>query len=142
MNVFIIPGWYPHRCHPLEGVFVRDQAEALGELRPDWNIALSLWGQGLRLLTAAHVLHSPRCLWDSIRDGASRTQALRANVIEFLTPATTWSVRWFHGNRGRVLNANRVNLGRAMRRLGNVDILHAHLSYPSGWAAMKLSDET
>jgi len=142
MNLFVIPSWYPHRCHPLHGVFVLEQAIALGELHPDWNIALSVWGQGLGHLTLAHLRSSPGCALEAIRRRAAEDRSVRDNVLEFETPALTWNDKYFGGNRTAVLNANRRNFERARRRFGSIDLLHAHVSYPAGWAAMQLSAET
>ena len=45
MNVFVVPSWYPNRLSPIEGIFNREHALAIGAMRPDWNIAISFWGQ-------------------------------------------------------------------------------------------------
>jgi glycosyltransferase involved in cell wall biosynthesis len=142
MNVLFIPSWYPHRCWPLEGIFLHDQAVAVSELQPDWRIGISLWGQGMRHVSIAHLRKSPRCLLDALFTHRSSEHEIRSNVVEFTTPALSWSERFRHGNRSSVLAANRRNLERAVRRFGRVDVLHAHVSYPAGWVAMKLSAET
>jgi hypothetical protein len=141
MNVFIIPSWYPHRCFPWEGSFLVEQAEAIASTRPDWKVGLSLWGQGEGFVSTAHLLKSPRCLFDALalRPGE---RELEPNLVEFMTPALWWPERAFGGNRAALLDANRRNLERAIGRFGPVDILHAHVSYPAGWLAMKLSAET
>ena len=142
MNVLFIPSWYPHRCWPLEGIFLHDQAVAVGELHPDWRVGVSLWGQGMRHVSIAHLRKSPRCLLDALLTRRCSEHAMQPNVVEFTTPALSWSERFRHGNRRAVLAANRRNLERAIRRFGSVDVLHAHVSYPAGWVAMKLSAET
>jgi glycosyltransferase involved in cell wall biosynthesis len=142
MNVLFIPSWNPHRCWPLEGIFFQDQAVAVGELKPDWRVGISLWGQGLRHVSFAHLRKSPRCLLDALFTHRRFEHELRPNVVEFTTPALSWSARFLQGNRRAVLSANRRNLEGAIRRFGSIDILHAHVSYPAGWVAMKLSAET
>jgi glycosyltransferase involved in cell wall biosynthesis len=141
MNLFIIPSWYPHRCFPWEGSFLVEQAAAIASTRPDWKVGLSLWGQGEGFVSAAHLLKSPRCLLDALalRPGE---RELAANLVEFMTPALWWPERTFGGNRATLLDANRRNLERATRRFGPLDVLHAHVSYPAGWLAMKLGAET
>jgi glycosyltransferase involved in cell wall biosynthesis len=140
MNLFVIPSWYPHRCWPLEGIFLREQAIAIGELRPRWNVAISRWGQGQGRISLSHVLKSPRCLIDALLSTPFDTDA-RCNVLELFTPALSWSESFLHGNREAILNANRENLKRATRRVGKFDLLHAHVSYPAGWVAMRLCEE-
>lgn len=142
MNVLFIPSWYPHRCWPLEGIFLHDQAVAVGELQPGWRIGISLWGQGLRYVSAAHLRKSPRCLLDALLTRRRSEHELQPNVVEFTTPALSWRARFLQGNRRAVLDANRRNLESAIRRFGRIDLLHAHVSYPAGWVAMKLGGET
>ncbi len=141
MNLLLLPSWWPHRCFPHEGLYVRDQALALAELRPDWNVGLALWHQGRNLLTPAHVLHSPRCAFDALFDRAARVEALRPNLAAWTRPALQTSERVHHGNRTAVLAAARA-CARDMRgRWGRIDLLHAHGAYPAGWAARHLSKE-
>jgi glycosyltransferase involved in cell wall biosynthesis len=141
MNVFTIPSWYPHRCWPLEGIFLREQAIAIGELRTQWKVANSLWGQGLGRISLAHLRRSPWCVLDAMRSRRFDRQ-IASNVWEFHTPALSWSEAFLHGNRAAILAANRENLARAMRLMGRFDLLHAHVSYPAGWVAMQLHRET
>jgi glycosyltransferase involved in cell wall biosynthesis len=141
MNLFIIPSWHPHRCFPWEGSFLVEQAEAIAETRPGWNVGVSLWGQGEGFVSTAHLLKSPRCLLDALalRPGARESAP---NLVEFMTPTLWWPERAFGGNRAALLNANRRNLECAIGRFGRVDVIHAHVSYPAGWLAMKLGAET
>jgi len=142
MNVFIIPSWYPHRCHPLEGIFVLEQAVALGELRQDWKIAVSLWGQGQGRVALSHLARSPLCLIDALHSPSSSEREVRGNVVEFMTRAFSWNEKLLNGNREGILEANRQNLARAIRRFGRIDLIHGHVSYPAGWVAMRLCEET
>lgn len=142
MNIFVVPTWYPHRCHPLEGIFVLEQAKAIGELHPDWNVGISFWGQGVGRVSVAHFRRSPRCLVDALRLPFASEQAVQENVIEFRSRALSWNERLFRGNRRSILEANRRNFEQAVRRFGKIDLIHAHVSYPAGWVAMRLSDET
>ena len=105
MNVFIIPSWYPHRCHPLEGIFVLEQAVALGELRQDWKIAVSLWGQGQGRVALSHLARSPLCLIDALHSPSSSEREVRGNVVEFMTRAFSWNEKLLNGNREGILEA-------------------------------------
>jgi glycosyltransferase involved in cell wall biosynthesis len=141
MNVLILPSWWPHRCFPHEGLYVRDQATALAELRPDWNVGLTLWGQGRNLLTLAHALRSPRCAFEALTDRAPREDVLRPNLVAWTEPALQTSMRVGRGGRDAVLAAVRRAARRALDRWGRIDLLHAHVAYPGGWAAMHLGHE-
>ena len=142
MNVLVVPSWWPHRCFPWEGVFLAEQAEAIAACRPDWRVGLSLWGQGEGFVSTAHLLRSPRCLLDALALRAGERERPGAGVVEFLAPALWWPERLAGGHRGALLAASRRNLERARRRFGSVDVLHAHVAYPAGWLAMRLSRET
>lgn len=140
MNLFIIPSWWPHRCYPWEGSFLAEQAQAIAACRADWKVGMSLWGQGEGFVSSAHLFHSPRCLFDALalRPGE---REVAPNLVEFTSPALWWPERVLGGNKGALLDANRRNLERAVRRLGAIDVIHAHVAYPAGWLAMKLSAE-
>lgn len=64
------------------------------------------------------------------------------NLLELDRPTPTWTHALLGGNRAAALRANRANLDRARSEVGPIDILHAHVSYPAGWIAMRLSEET
>ncbi len=140
MNVFLIPSWYPHRCYPWEGSFLIEQAEAIASARPGWNLGTSLWGQGEGFVSLAHLVHSPRCLLDALALRAGERERA-PNLVEFLAPTLWWPERNLGGNKQALLEANRRNLDRMVARFGPVDLIHAHVSYPAGWIAMRLSEE-
>lgn len=144
LNVFVIPSWYPNQASPVSGIFFKEQAMAIGRLRPDWQVAVSLWNQGQNDLP----LRAPRTLLRNLRsflatrNGLVRT--LLPNVREYLQPCLVLSERLAANaarNREALLTVNRRNLKRALDDLGGIDVLHAHVSYPAGWVAMHLSRE-
>ena len=141
MHIFVIPSWYPHRCFPLEGEYVREQVIAFAECEPGTRMSLGLWGQGQGHLTAAHLLHSPRCALEFLARRAGRRE-IAAGVTEYLEPTWTWSDWIAHGHRTALLAASRRNLQCAIATSGPVDVVHAHVSYPAGWIAMRLASET
>jgi glycosyltransferase involved in cell wall biosynthesis len=141
MNVLVVPSWYPHRCFPREGIYVRDQAMLLGEMFPSWRIGLALWHQGRNLLTRAHALHSPRCVVDALLDRALREERLSENVVAWTIPTLVLPERLRQGNRESILRSVREAARRMTERWGRIDLIHAHVAYPGGWAAMRLSAE-
>jgi glycosyltransferase involved in cell wall biosynthesis len=143
MNLLVLPSWYPHRCYPLEGIYIPDQAKAIAEMHPDWHVGLSLWAQGEGALSLRHLLKSPTCVANALRSGGGIDLGpWPPNVRTWRSPVLTWSDRRFGGNRGGVLAANRVNLSRAQDAFGRIDLIHAHGSYPAGWVALQLERET
>ena len=141
MNVFVLPSWYPHRCFPLEGIYVRDQALALGELRPEGNVVLSLWNQGKNVHSLSHLRRSPGCLVETWLERAPHRETLAPNVVALRRSTPEWSPRFAHGNRAGLLDANRRNLDDAIALHGSIDVLHAHVAFPAGWVAWRLACE-
>lgn len=141
MNVFHIPSWYPHRCFPLEGGYVRELAVATAELRPDWNLAISRWDQGKGFISLGHIWKSPRCVWETLTHPTFSTHRLSDNLTEYVRPTPTWSHAFLGGNRESVLNANRRSFDHFAERVGRVDLLHAHVSFAGGWVARRLAGE-
>jgi glycosyltransferase involved in cell wall biosynthesis len=143
MHLFIIPSWYPYPDSPNAGIFFKEQAESIACLRPGWQVGVSLWGQGEYRFSMRHPLNSLKLL----RDGLPGTGKPVVNSVEcpnkreYREPAFEWTPRMFHGNRIALLDANRKNFMRATREVGPIDLIHAHVSYPAGWIAMKASEE-
>jgi len=141
MNVFVIPSWYPYPAEPTSGVFTREQVLALADLRPDWGVAVSLWGQGeltVPLRTPSRLAIFGRA---ALAPRRSRVRRIRANALELTSPRVTWSPRILDGRAGAILAASRANLATAEAELGPISIIHAHVAYPAGWVAAKLSRE-
>ena len=140
MNIFIIPSWYPSEVHPSTGIFFSEQAVQLAELRPEWKIGLGLWGshepqlwiQPKRPLSALIKLSSRIPL-------KKYQQILSPNCIEFFTPAFTWNRNIKSGNLKGILEAQENNLRLFTQYFGKPDVIHAQVSFPAGYLAMKLS---
>lgn len=141
MHLFVIPSWYPHRCYPLEGAYIRDQVTTMADLRPGWSVSIARWGQGAAFLSLAHLLHSPRCMLDVITQPRRGDNALAPNLVEWIEVTPTWAERFAGGNRQGLLRTMRRLIARARERFGLPDLLHAHVSYPGGWLAWQLSRE-
>jgi glycosyltransferase involved in cell wall biosynthesis len=154
-HLFVVPGWYPHEpCFPLEGAFIREQAQAIAELHPERHITLSLWDQGLRELSSRHLgkymrklvsrptPNGPGPLTEPDRSHRFTPYPFpTTNIVEARRPAWSWDPRWLGGNRDVILAANRDNLDRATASAGSPDVIHAHVAYPAGWIAMHLGRE-
>jgi glycosyltransferase involved in cell wall biosynthesis len=142
VNVFVVPSWYPGDEGGVDGIFHRDQALAIAELRPDWGVAVSVWAQSegaVWLTRPSGWARAARAVL--VRRGATKRR-LRDNLLELRRPVFSWTHVIRGGNRARVLAANRRNLEDAVAALGSVDVVHAHVGYPAGWLAMQLHRET
>ena len=140
MNIFIIPSWYPSSGSPIAGIFFKEQAYYIGQLRPDWNIAISTWGQGQYTLPIRKPYRALTVLKKYYRNRKQQPVSLENNVHEYFSGAGMDSQN-FNGNIKGIIRANEKNLALAIENFGNIDVIHAHVSYPAGWIAMKLSEQ-
>lgn len=141
MKVFIIPSWYPSAEFPSTGIFFREQALIIAKKRPNWSVGVCLWGS-----------HEPK-LWVKFfrpleavmklvsRKGKSFDEQFAQNGTSFFTPAFTWTRRWRDGNIYGITEACEQNLHRFILHFGKPDIIHAHVAYPAGMIAWRLSEK-
>jgi len=143
MNIFYIPSWYPSATDPLTGCFFRDQAIALTNNFPGVNAGISTWGQNDErlLLWSAQPLSSmkKKLTANKIQSGQKK---ITANLIEFFTPAFTWTWKIKKGNIDNIIKANLKNYHLFEEKSGKTDIIHAHTAFPGGYIAMKISEIT
>jgi glycosyltransferase involved in cell wall biosynthesis len=140
MKLLLVPSWYPWPGDPLRGIFLREQAVAIGRSRPDWEIAVAVWGQRRYTLSLRHPLRSAAVLADFLLSVfRARKFFLLPNVREYRRPALEWSKKWRWGNIKGQERACRKILKKARRDLGRLDLIHAHVAFPGGWIAMRLS---
>ncbi|WP_018476721.1 glycosyltransferase [Pontibacter roseus] len=142
MNTFIIPSWYPSRDEPYTGIFFLEQAQAMAHVFPDSNFAISTWGthnHDLLLEAKDHIKNAAKLFKFFFKKAA--VSKLNKNLIEYYTPALTWSRAILNGNISTIINVNRKHFLDFQLKYGKVDIIHAHSAYPAGWAAMALAEE-
>ena len=142
MNVFHIPSWYPSPTDSLPGIFFKEQAIAMSGRFPNIKIGISTWGQNDErlLLWAGRPLQSLSRLLFRSKPKSSIKIYQDGNVIEYFTPAYTWSSKVFHGNINHIVKSNLLNLKEFQHATGKVDIIHAHVGFPGGYIARKLSE--
>ncbi len=140
MNIFVIPSWYPNAVQPLSGVFVREQAEALAEFSPSTRVIVSTWGHEAAEFSMRRAGNAIGALknWFFHFD---KVLSIQNGVHQIMSPALLWSPRLPFGGLQRLLAVNRKNLVLAIGTFGSVNVIHAHVSYPAGFIAAKLSEQ-
>ena len=137
MRIFIIPSWYPSELNPVYGTFNYEQVKMLAELRPNWNIGVSTWGQGdPRFLI--YIL-KPATYLNLFRNPRSGTFFLYSNCVKYFSPAKTWTRKIFSGNIKKILKANELNLLQFIRQYGIPQVISAQATYPAAIVAQHLS---
>ena len=121
-------------------MFIKEQAEALAEQCPDIRVMISTWGHDDSKL----VLRSPRKTWAALswrlRQPLQRIEE-KNKVWEVFHPHLDWSEKLPFGGIKRLIGVNRRNLMYAKRCFGEIDLIHAHVSFPAGYVAAQLSEE-
>lgn len=140
MRIFFIPSWYPSPNSPLTGIFFQDQAQAIAQLYPAHTVGISTWGQNDErlLLWAKKPLQVFQKLWQKPKPQIWQHQP---NLIEFFEPTYTWTKKIWQGNLPQILKANESNLLRFADMAGKVDVIHAHVGFPAGYIAYRLSQK-
>ena len=143
MNVFFIPSWYPSASDSLPGIFFREQALALARQFEDIDVGISTWGQNDErlLLLAREPLKSGLKLFFDQKPKSSTKQLMGTKAVEYFNPAYTWTSKLLKGNFSGILKANSDNFHAFQKRVGSVDIIHAHVGYPAGYIAALISKE-
>lgn len=141
MNIFVIPSWYPSSTSLLPGVFVKEQTKLYAQHFPNDQLAISHWGQNddRLLLRSTSFPDVPRKIIDGNFIRTSNNPLLN-NCSEYFSPAFTWTRRIKSGNIDNIIKANLKNLLKFQRKVGSVNLIHAHVGYPGGYVAMKLAE--
>lgn len=143
MNVFIIPSWYPSEANPTAGIFFKEQALSLAAWSKDIKVGISLWGQNeADLAINRQIARSLKALFHyTLCDKSTRSKRLRQNLTEFYTPTLCFPNRLLSGNIAGIVKANMANFKAFEKEVGKVDLIHAHVSFPAGYAAMVLAQQ-
>ena len=141
MNIFVIPSWYPSAAHPGAGIFFREQAELYAHQFPQDQVGIVHWGQNDErlLLTKADFLNIP-AKWFKGRQIQLDKRTLGPNLTEYFRPAFTWSRSVRSGNIRQIVAQCRRACSYFTNQHGAPDVLHAHVGFPGGYIAWKLSE--
>lgn len=141
MNLFIIPSWYPNDLTPLFGIFTKEQAMSIARLNPDYRVVVSTWGHEAGYIDVCSPRKAVRAIsWLSRAKAGVKTD--NQPLTEAFFPAASVSRRLSPTlHIARVFEANRQNLIQAIKRHGHVDLIHAHVSFPAGYIASRLSKQ-
>lgn len=140
MNLFIIPSWYPSQIQPIGGVFTQEQAEAIADLCTDINVIVSTWGHDDGWLPIRRPRQVSKALQWRLQQRKDQVRQ-RNGVWEVFNPVLWWSQCLPFGGANRLIAVNRRNFRLASEQFGRIDLIHAHVSYPTGYIASILAKE-
>lgn len=142
MRVFTIPSWFPSPDQPGAGIFFGEQAELYARYFQEDQLGLVSWGQNDRrlLLEKKQFFGIPGKLLSV--GGISAVRYTHAdNFVEWFNPAFTWTRKLFHGNIDGIFQACDKAFSEFTDQFGEPEIIHAHVGYPGGYLAWKLSEK-
>ena len=122
-KVLIVPTWYPSKNHPLEGIFVQDQAQVLSR---EFDVAVLF----------SKLIHLKTYLKEGMpkaSEGFEETVFIRRDY-GFACPG--FSKQWFGTNSRMAIGA----FDKLVSEWGKPDIIHSHVVLPGGWIGAKLKE--
>lgn len=140
MNVLLLPSWYPVERNDLSGIFFKEQALLVAR-HSDITMHIMVWGQERSYVS---VRKPVKLLTGIFRTRLSKvhTTTIGPRAIEYRFKAASWNEDLFHGNMKAI--AKRISdIAREItERYGEIDVIHAHVSYPAGYLARLVSART
>lgn len=139
INVFVVPSWYPSPNHPLDGIFIQEQLEALSNKSSNIQVYVSLPPDESGQITPLQPFSFLKaCLWYT--HTKKEISISKSNQVTQLShPALSWSPRF--GGMGLLIKYHQKNLVHLLEHIGHIDLIHAHVSFPCGYVANVLSEE-
>lgn len=129
MNILIIPSWYPTKTNSLSGIFFKEQADALSTYYPEDKFIICYWRdysikEWWKLLFYKNIIKKV--------ESNLTTYIIKHNII------LPNKLARFIGGLDFILDKKTKYLVKLFKN-ANIDIIHAHVSYPAGYLAMLLS---
>lgn len=140
MNIFFIPSWYPSNKNPNSGIFIQEQAKFIGKYSKNDLVIINLWGDQSTKLNFEKPIDALANLFNYFSNKPYQKK-ISPRVWEFNQPVLEWSARFFRGNINSIIKASEKNFLKAQERFGKINIIHAHVSFPAGFVAMKLAQK-
>ncbi|MEP6774259.1 MAG: glycosyltransferase, partial [Chloroflexota bacterium] len=114
MRILIVPSWYPTTSRSINGIFIREQADALSALHEVRMLFLDVL---------------PRHTKRKAKHEVSRSRGYPEELIEVPNIRFVWQFVYL------------MYMARALwrlRRTFDPDIVHTHIAIPAGWGAVML----
>lgn len=141
MNIFVIPTWYPTPENPLSGIFTKEQCAAYASAHPKSNVIVAKWDNGHSYLAITRPFKLFKAFIRYLF-AKQEDKPLTSNFSEYYTPSLFWSHKLpFGDNTSFLYQCIRKSFLRAKNTFRSISLIHAHVSYPAGYIAYKLSQE-
>ena len=130
-NILIIPSWWPSKRSKSSGIFIYEQTLILARKNPDKNYFVFTWGH------ADSFISWRKLKWPTL--GPVVTNRLSANLTVISIETSTFNT--FLPSNGLFLLIKSLKLIARYFSSSKIeiDIIHAHVSFPGGYLAYKLA---
>lgn len=135
MNIFLIPSWYPSKQSPISGIFTKEQTMMMAE---EHHINYYLSIIETFTLSPKRIIYS---LLNYIKYFFFKQKYIIVNdyYIENIQPVLSWSYKYKEGNIKKQIELHTQFFQKLLKKGRKIDIIHAHVAYPAGYIAYKLS---
>ncbi|MBL0050278.1 MAG: glycosyltransferase [Bacteroidetes bacterium] len=139
MIILHIPSWYASPQSPLAGVFIKEQIMAYATFYPDdKNYISDFYGKRISLMIS-QPLDSGKKIFEYFRSPKQSVNPILSNLTELQTKFVAGNEKVFGPLLDNIFDAVESQLIYLISRKDKPDILHAHVSYPGGIVAQRLS---
>ncbi len=126
LKILFLPSWYPSVVRPTDGIFIRDQARVVAQVHdvavlvPGVSSITGLWDRRRRQKNTAHD-----------EDGIWTHRVFAQSFIPYSRLASQYTLYRAATEGFRFL----------VSEWGVPDVIHAHVSLPCGWIAVRIGSE-
>jgi glycosyltransferase involved in cell wall biosynthesis len=138
MNILHIPSWYPNNNNKILGIFIKEQIEQLAKYDNNNNHIISNLQFDEGKISLKNFLKIFSILYLKIRKGVEIIRKNNLIEINELSINFSHNILFIDTYYNSFLIANRHFL-LSKKLYGNISLIHAHVSFPAGWIAYKLS---
>ncbi|MEO8446696.1 MAG: glycosyltransferase [bacterium] len=138
MNIFVIPSWFPDRSDYIKGIFIREQLEALSEINKRYRFFVSVSKNFNLPLKKPH--EGIKSIIQYFKEDKIVISNLNSNLTIIENAVLSWSDK-LNGNISKLIETRFENFNSIQKEFGKIDVIHAHVTYPGGYIAMKLKEE-
>jgi glycosyltransferase involved in cell wall biosynthesis len=124
-KILIIPTWYPSKNHPLDGIFVQDQAEILCRV---FDVAVLY----------PRLIHLRTLLKEGIPRRSMGFEQGLFILRDYGLAFPRYRKQWY----GTLSKIALEKFEKLISQWGKPDLIHAHIVLPGGWVAAKLKERS
>jgi glycosyltransferase involved in cell wall biosynthesis len=142
-----VPSWCPTASLPLNGIFFLEQSEMMARTLSSWEVTYFFWdAQGANILGRKKpLIHAIKWFYRLAKTLCFNASPILTTRPSGLRVATVWRPTIRYKNILKLgeclLRHLRPTMGFLAKYKKLPEIIHAHASYPAGWAAVNVARE-